>query len=191
MTRSRYDPFEGLEGIDEALLRGAREVWDSRMYASVCTGCSATIEPGEPVEIVPRRSFHGLKTVGWPSYWNGKIKPILGAYGHVAICAGCSKKRDEDRLSRYDRRHHDRGQCECCGRPIRGHIGWVVKACSIHCLRTLYRRRLKRPAEPIPCAVCGRPFTPHRSDAKVCGSACRQKAYRQRVTDKGCIPRGA
>jgi hypothetical protein len=31
------------------------------------------------------------------------------------------------------------------------------------------------------CQVCGRTFTPARSDAVYCSSACRQKAYRQRL----------
>ncbi|MCP3860035.1 MAG: hypothetical protein GY704_10315 [Phycisphaeraceae bacterium] len=30
------------------------------------------------------------------------------------------------------------------------------------------------------CAECGEPFEPKRADAQFCGSACRQRAYRQR-----------
>ncbi len=34
------------------------------------------------------------------------------------------------------------------------------------------------------CESCGKTFTPKRSDAKYCSNACRQRAYRQSVTDK-------
>ena len=33
------------------------------------------------------------------------------------------------------------------------------------------------------CKCCGKAFTPKRSDAVYCSNACRQKAYRQNVTD--------
>ena len=32
------------------------------------------------------------------------------------------------------------------------------------------------------CSVCGKVFTPKRADSKYCSNACRQKAYRERVT---------
>ncbi len=34
------------------------------------------------------------------------------------------------------------------------------------------------------CPICGKSFTPKRSDAKYCSNTCRQKAYRQSVTVK-------
>ena len=34
------------------------------------------------------------------------------------------------------------------------------------------------------CKGCGKAFTPKRSDAVYCCNACRQRAYRQSVTDK-------
>ena len=34
------------------------------------------------------------------------------------------------------------------------------------------------------CKGCGKTFTPKRSDAVYCSNACRQRAYRQSVTDK-------
>jgi predicted nucleic acid-binding Zn ribbon protein len=33
------------------------------------------------------------------------------------------------------------------------------------------------------CAVCGKTFAPTRADAQYCSGACRQTAYRKRVTD--------
>jgi hypothetical protein len=32
------------------------------------------------------------------------------------------------------------------------------------------------------CAQCGKPYRPHRSDSKVCSDACRQRAYRSRLS---------
>jgi hypothetical protein len=32
------------------------------------------------------------------------------------------------------------------------------------------------------CAQCGRPYRPQRSDSKVCSDACRQRAYRERLS---------
>jgi hypothetical protein len=32
------------------------------------------------------------------------------------------------------------------------------------------------------CAQCGKPYRPHRSDSKVCSDACRQRAYRERLS---------
>ena len=39
------------------------------------------------------------------------------------------------------------------------------------------------PVRKIVCKVCGKVFTPKRSDGVCCSNACRQKAYRQGVTD--------
>ena len=44
-------------------------------------------------------------------------------------------------------------------------------------------RRRRPPPPERPCETCGRSFTPSRADARACSSACRQQAYRQRVTD--------
>jgi hypothetical protein len=32
------------------------------------------------------------------------------------------------------------------------------------------------------CAQCGKPYQPHRSDSKLCSNACRQRAYRERLS---------
>jgi hypothetical protein len=32
------------------------------------------------------------------------------------------------------------------------------------------------------CAQCGKPYRPQRSDSKVCSDACRQRAYRERLS---------
>jgi hypothetical protein len=44
-----------------------------------------------------------------------------------------------------------------------------------------------RGSVPVPsrvslCAQCGKPYRPQRSDSKVCSDACRQRAYRERLS---------
>jgi hypothetical protein len=56
---------------------------------------------------------------------------------------------------------------------------WVSK--PLHALR-ITTQRIR---ETCVCSMCGREFVPARSDARTCGSACRQKAYRQRSTEAG------
>lgn len=51
------------------------------------------------------------------------------------------------------------------------------------------RHRLERRKDLV-CAGCGKVFTPKRSDAKYCSNACRQRAYRQSVTDKPSVKKG-
>ena len=45
------------------------------------------------------------------------------------------------------------------------------------------RRKSLKKRENTVCKSCGTTFTPKRSGAVYCSNACRQKAYRERVTD--------
>lgn len=49
--------------------------------------------------------------------------------------------------------------------------------------KDLKQRRLENRQNQV-CKSCGKTFTPKRSDALYCCSACRQRAYRRSVTDK-------
>lgn len=44
------------------------------------------------------------------------------------------------------------------------------------------QRRAEARGPSRQCAVCGEPFEPARADARYCSPACKQKAYRVRVT---------
>jgi hypothetical protein len=78
--------------------------------------------------------------------------------------------------------------CAACGCRMRDYrLGlWVRRQppvmCSIVCAQRTRRanRRRRQPRMRTRCAVCGTSFTPKRTDARYCGSACRQRAYRQR-----------
>jgi hypothetical protein len=43
-------------------------------------------------------------------------------------------------------------------------------------------RSVPVPSRTSLCAQCGRPYRPQRSDSKVCSDACRQRAYRERLS---------
>jgi hypothetical protein len=60
--------------------------------------------------------------------------------------------------------------CERCERQVR-----VVKARE--------RRHAARPARACENEDCGKVFEPTRTDARFCSVACKQRAYRRRVTD--------
>lgn len=49
--------------------------------------------------------------------------------------------------------------------------------------KELKQRRLEKRKDMV-CKGCGKTFTPKRVDALYCSNACRQRAYRQSVTDK-------
>lgn len=72
--------------------------------------------------------------------------------------------------------------CPVCGRIVTGR----KKYCSQRCVNDAYmERRRQRHAASLrkTCAVCGKPFTAKRADAMYCSPACKQTAYRGRVTD--------
>lgn len=67
---------------------------------------------------------------------------------------------------------------------------------QVHCVKFCYhcqqgnvgamyvkRRKSLERRENTVCKNCGNIFTPKRAGAMYCSNACRQKAYRERVTD--------
>ena len=67
---------------------------------------------------------------------------------------------------------------------------------QVHCVKFCYecrfdnigamyvkRRKSLEKRKNTVCKNCGNTFTPRRSGAVYCSNACRQKAYRERVTD--------
>jgi hypothetical protein len=75
-------------------------------------------------------------------------------------------------------------RCEWCGRVFHARAHWRVY-CTPECRqavasRSYYETHRQVALTSHTCEVCDRSFTPSRSDAKTCSSACRQKAYRSR-----------
>lgn len=78
--------------------------------------------------------------------------------------------------------------CKGCGRVFYTQIP-TKKYClyslcgNLGYRKELKQRRLEQRQDRV-CKSCGKTFTPKRSDAVYCSSACRQRAFRQSVTDK-------
>ncbi len=78
--------------------------------------------------------------------------------------------------------------CKGCGREFYTQIA-TKKYCYYNLCgnrgyqKELKQRRLEQRRDTV-CQTCGKTFTPKRADARFCSNACRQKAYRQSVTDK-------
>jgi hypothetical protein len=74
-------------------------------------------------------------------------------------------------------------RCEICGRQV-AFGGYRQRRygifCSDGCERERVNRRRRVSHQPVACVVCDEHFTPARSDARYCSSACRQDAYRKR-----------
>jgi hypothetical protein len=118
---------------------------------------------------------------------------------HMPLCICC---RDDEPLSEYAK------SCNGCGRPTRyahrvsmnlSRYGSIIGPrhntyqvfCSLECqsiaderraTRRLIEHRRKSAKLGYACAVCGQQFIPCRADALTCSPACRQRAYRERVT---------
>lgn len=75
--------------------------------------------------------------------------------------------------------------CVACGLTVIRNADPLLKrvTCSPSCATSLTRSRNGGRGSPDPCAGCGQPIETGRSDSRFCGSACRQRAYRQRVKD--------
>ena len=98
------------------------------------------------------------------------------------------KEHYEKRLMGKDthlfvRRFH----CKGCGRVFYTTIETkkycLYSLCGNHGYQKELKWRREQERKDRICQTCGNPFTPKRSDAKFCCSACRQKAYRESVTD--------
>lgn len=115
-----------------------------------------------------------------PEERKGESRYIRGSFVHYD-----DRPTDEQQQEAVNRakRWGDRiSTCVVCGRLVTGR----KKYCSQRCVNDAYmERRRQRHAASLrkTCAVCGKPFTAKRTDAMYCSPACKQAAYRGRVTD--------
>jgi hypothetical protein len=170
--------------------------------------CSKTIEPAETVfrRKENSKSWHDLRNLSHrDEYWDTltedeqwkTINTLFreGKRRHMAVlCEACAPVKGLP----LDNVFLPAKPCETCKRPVRNPSSKSERAwlrmevrgrhtfCSIECaqrgqVEQRKRERAAQRAELQPkCAVCGMPFTPKRKDAKTCGSACRQRRYRER-----------
>ena len=83
--------------------------------------------------------------------------------------------------------------CKGCGREFYTQIR-SKKYCNYYmCGNRGYRKELSERAREARkdrvCKVCGEGFTATRADGIYCSNACRQRAYRQGVTDNQVVTR--
>ena len=141
---------------------------DTRNGLKTCNKCKREIGPDEPI-------------------WRGRTRRVTSmGYGrgymlaHLCDLCGPSDWRDYGRAM----------PCESCRRPVHYSLTnhWRTHTyCDSRCeyeatKAKARRRRAEARGETRDCEVCGEVFEPVRADAKYCGSPCRQKAYRRRVT---------
>jgi hypothetical protein len=109
-------------------------------------------------------------------------EPVWRERSRCGICTVCSDCRSWD--------FGDPSPCETCGRPV--HNEWRSRPrrhvfCSERCASRWYNARQKAERDEARlkiCEVCCEHFEAPRRDTKYCGTACKQKAYRHRVTDR-------
>lgn len=78
--------------------------------------------------------------------------------------------------------------CVACGHPVIRNSDPLLKrvTCSFACDSSLSRSRNGREGNKgsgQPCETCDEQITTGRADSRYCSSACRQKAYRSRVSN--------
>ena len=138
--------------------------WEAKRTAEICGKCGRAIAPGEPV-------------------WRGPVG--IGGWGRtvkaVAVCSDClgSKSKAEGFFNTH---------CEQCGRGLllnprygRSHA-FCCDRCGWQYQNDRQKRKRAQKRAALRCVACGDPLTAGRSDARYCGGACRQRAYRQRLT---------
>jgi predicted nucleic acid-binding Zn ribbon protein len=79
--------------------------------------------------------------------------------------------------------------CAACGRVLVRGADPLLKrvTCSHSCSTSLTRKRNGNQGGSQPCDICGKAITTGRADSRYCGSACRQKGYRQRQATQAAL----
>ena len=117
-----------------------------------------------------------------------------GSTSDLPLCIYCGGLRDALSREAFPRPW----PCVGCGKMLRHIYGhhFAETFCSVACEDVVYARReqrherKRRRLDGIACASCGFVFKPkRRGNAVTCSSACRQRMYRQRVTDSSILPR--
>lgn len=141
-----------------------RQIDHAHETAAICAECGRELQADEPLwqQHVPYQSFVG--------------------HGHLLamVCENCVRA-----LVRRDARS---GRCPGCKRPVHFDDNRIRHGfCSNVCSRQYWRERkrderaIDREGQRALCEGCGQVFAGKRSDALYCSSACRQRAYRERL----------
>jgi hypothetical protein len=136
-----------------------------RVTPQWCGACNRDLAPDEKIVL-------GVGD-GYVRYVPGRNEGVNG------YCLPCSVNLRPRRERFYE------FNCHYCARRVISYYfmsaGDMRQFCSSSCRNRFYRKA----PEILNCAVCRKPFTPKRADAKHCSLACKQKAYRQRHSGAG------
>jgi hypothetical protein len=143
-----------------------------------CQKCARLFSDGEPSYRISAHS--GVR-------WGD------GHYGAVGlVCADCMAIITT--INTGPRPLRDPKPCRMCQRPVfhdlrRREPKYIV--CSPECRSAVYDeyrasvRAARRP--PRPCEHCGTMFIPAKAHAKFCSAACKQRAYRLRLSSAPAV----
>jgi hypothetical protein len=160
---------------DDAARRRRIRIHNAQRDGSACAQCG--------------RALNASKLVWRKSLSMGRGFFGGSRYTTAPCCARCTPPD-------YRNEYLGPSPCVGCGRPVyveddrrpRLHI-----LCSVKCKGQVQAREARetRRLDPIPCETCREVFEPARSDARFCCGACKQVAYRRRVTDRKSVNRDA
>ena len=162
----RIRAMMGVTGDDPDAQR-RRKIRNAANTASNCASCGRVFEPGAPVW---RIRFSTGRC--WGGGWGTTIAPQ---------CQDCVWQ---------GRQFHHSKPCGGCGRPVHNEADAVRRRhtfCSERCkartAATAARHRRADIRGTRVCEECEESFEPARTDSRFCSVACKQRAYRRRVTN--------
>jgi hypothetical protein len=188
--------------------RSATEVHVLRQQAAesatLCADCFTPLAPTASVTMVKRRIVVPRGTDR-----SGRAVPEQDEWLRIPICLTCwlfdlealwlqLAARGRDHNTPWQLQGLMRFRCEVCRRPMRWPAVWPWRSrrvCCADCSRKVdneynrLRRRVRHRERP--CAACGVPFLPKRSDAVTCSNTCRQSLHRQRHSSQSARKRSA
>ena len=151
-----------------SMIRGAART------ASHCVKCSRALTLQEPI-------WRGYAALGYGPFgrWSRTVAPY---------CEQCASTW---------RGFAPGKPCEHCGRTVhnksthrRRSRTFCGERCEEQAASTSARQKRAEARTPRPCQCCGETFEPARADLVYCSPACRQQAYRRRVTAAECLGGG-
>ena len=152
-----------------------RRDYEEHISCNRCGKCQSPISVHAPVwrmRINHRPSMFG----GW-------------SYDTMPCCEECASNRT---LTVFE----NPAPCENCGRTVHNELRMIdrkhvycCEKCGAQAQAKAAREKRTASRVELSCRECGVTFQPARMDTKFCCSACKQKAYRKRVTDTKCVSR--
>jgi hypothetical protein len=173
ITRVSSRAFSSLSlswSLQSSLLHGPDDLLGSgetRCARRSCCWRHVTLTDGEPVHRVSA-GYGGINGVG-----GIPLPPVATA------CAACSLQRWPWKQWRPEHR------CCHCGRPVTLDAARKLPmhvVCGAECRLAAHAAQARRKPSTLVCRSCGERFVAKRAHAYYCSAACKQRAYRRRLT---------